>query len=238
MENQNIAMWKRILYVCLPLLAFVILYDICTALLQYLGYSIAGIWNEKGLLWLNNNQGTFKALCIMGGLTLSFVCMFKTAIQDGFLIPKKEVWKMPIWKYILIVIGTGIFAYGCNYVFTITGFINSSESYQNVAASQYNVSLIVGLVLYGVVSPFVEEVIFRGFLYGRMKVYMKWYVALILSSLLFGIYHGNLVQGVYGFIMGLFFGLVYEKYKNFYLAVVMHGIANLVAFYIQMNGFL
>lgn len=162
----------------------------------------------------------------------------KTAMQDGFLTLKKEVWKMPIWKYIVIVIGTGIFAYGCNYVFTITGFTNSSESYQNVAASQYNVSLVVGLVLYGVVSPFVEEVIFRGFLYGRMKVYMNWIVALVLSSLLFGIYHGNLVQGVYGFIMGLFFGLVYEKCKNFYLVVIMHDIANLVAFYIQMNGFL
>lgn len=238
LENQNIAMWKKILYVCLPLLAFVILYDICTAFLQYLGNIIIGVLGDKGVIWLAGNQGTFKALCIMGGLSLTFVCMFKTALQDGFLTPKKEVWKIPVWQYAIIVIGSIVLAYGCNYLFAVSGFTASSESYQNVAQSQYDVSLVVGLILYGVVSPFVEEVIFRGFLYGRMKVYMSKVVALFLSSLLFGIYHGNLVQGTYGFIMGVIFALVYEKYKNFYLAAIMHAMANLVAYFIQLNGFI
>lgn len=238
MKKERFNGLKQILYVCLPLLAFVILYDVCTALLQYVGVFLVGNMGTKGTVWLHQYTGTFQALCIMGGLALAFLCLLKLALVDGFLKPKKEVWKIPAWQYAAIGLGTALLTYGFNYLFTITGFAESSESYQKVAESQYNVALVVGLILYGVISPFVEEVVFRGFLYGRMRVYMPKIGAVLVSSLLFGIYHGNMVQGAYGFMMGILFTLVYEKYKNFYLAVIMHAISNLVAFYIQLNGFI
>lgn len=229
---------KQIIYVLLPLCAFVILYDVWTAIFQYVGSIVAGLFGDAGNVWVLKNTGTFRALCIMGGLACSFLCLFKTALLDGFLKPKKETWKQPIWQYIVIVLGTVTVAYGLNLLFTVTGFTQSSENYQNVAESQYNVALFVGLILYVVVSPFVEEVIFRGFLYGRMRVYMPKIWAILVSALLFGVYHGNLVQGTYGFVMGILFTVVYEKYKNFYLAVIMHAIANLVGYYVQLNGFI
>lgn len=231
---------KRLLYVLLPLLVFVILYDVWTAVLQYVfgllfGFGFLG---TAGTLWLKDNSGTFQALCIMGGLIFSFLCLFQLARMDGFLTPKKEVWKIPVWQYVVLFIGTAAVTYGFNYLFTVTGFAGDSESYQNVAENQYNVMIWAGLLLYGVVSPFVEEVIFRGFLYGRMRVYMPKVWAVLVSAMLFGIYHGNLVQGIYGFVMGILFTLVYEKYKNFYLAVCMHMITNLVAYFVQLNGFI
>lgn len=229
---------KRILYVCLPLLVFVILYDVWTAILQYVGSLFIGMLGSIGERWLGSHLGTFQAICIMGGLALTFLCLLKLALQDGFLRPKKEVFKVPVWQYVVLILGTIVLTYGFNYLFTVTGFTGQSESYQKVAQNQYNVVLGVGLILYGVVSPFVEEVVFRGFLYGRMRVYMPKVVAVLLSALLFGIYHGNIVQGIYGFCMGIVFTLVYEKYKNFYLAVIMHAITNLVAYFIQLNGFM
>lgn len=229
---------KQILYVLLPLFVFVILYDVWTAIFQYVGSIVAGLFGEAGAVWILTNAGTFRALCIMGGLASSFVCLLKTALLDGFLTPKKETWKQPVWQYIVIVLGTAVIAYGLNLLFTVTGFSQSSESYQSVAENQYNVALAIGLLLYGVVSPFVEEVIFRGFLYGRMRVYMPKIWAILISALLFGIYHGNLVQGIYGFVMGILFTVVYEKYRNFYLAAIMHSIANLVGYFVQLNGFI
>lgn len=226
---------KQILYVLLPLFVFVILYDVCSALLQYLGIMILG--NIAGA-WLENNLGTFYAFRIMGSLALSFFCLLKLARMDGFLTPGREVWKIPLWKYLFVVAGTAAGAYGLNYLFTVTGFAGSSESYQNVVENQYNVAVLIGLMLYGVVSPFVEEVIFRGFLYGRMRVYMPKVWAVLISALLFGVYHGNMVQGVYGFVMGILFTLVYDRYKNFYLAVIMHAITNLVGYFVQLYGFI
>lgn len=229
---------KQIIYVLLPLLVFIILYDIGTAIFQYLGVMIVGNISDKGQTWLWNNEGTFRALCIIGGLSLAFLCLLKLALLDGFLAPKKEVWKKPLWQYVILFLGTAVVTYGFNYLFTVTGLAERSESFQNVAKNQYDVVLVVGIILYGFVSPFVEEVIFRGFLYGRMRVYMPKIGAVLVSALLFGIYHGNMVQGIYGFFMGLLFILVYDRYQNFYLAVFMHSIANLVGYYIQWNGFI
>lgn len=223
---------KQILYVLLPLFIFVILYDVCATLLTY---AVMWIGQNFGIL---KDRGTARAICITGALLLTFLCLRKLAKTDGFLKVKKEAWKIPVWQYVMVMLGTVIVSYGMNCLFTVTGFIEKSQQYQDVAQNQYDVVLGVGLLLYGVVSPFVEEVIFRGFLYGRMRVYMKKTGAILLSALLFGVYHGNLVQGIYGFIMGLLFTIVYEKYKNFYLAVMMHSIANLVGYFIELNGFL
>lgn len=227
---------KQILYVLLPLVAFVVLYDIWTAVTGYVLGIVLRAFGENAELWMINSAGTFRAFCIMGGLVGACLCLFKTAVTDGFLTPKKEVWKQSLWQLGLMVLGTVVISFVLNWLFTVTGFIEHSTAYQKIAQNQYDVAVGVGILLYGVVSPFVEEVIFRGFLYGRMRVYMPKISAVLLSALLFGVYHGNMVQGVYGFLMGILFTLVYDRYKNFYLAVIMHAITNLVGYFMQLFG--
>lgn len=229
---------KQVLYVLLPLLVFVVLYDIWTALTGHVLGIVLRLFGANGELWMENNTGTFQAVCIMGGLVGACVCLFKTAVTDGFLTPKKDVWKQPVWQYVMVVFGTVLFSYGMNYLFTITGFTSQSAVYQVTVQNQYDVAFAVGLLLYGVISPFVEELVFRGFLYGRMRVYMPKIGAVLVSALLFGIYHGNMVQGVFGFLMGILFTLVYDRYKNFYLSVIMHVIVNLVGYFVQLFGFI
>jgi len=229
---------KQILYVLLPLFMFVLIYDMGTYLTKHVLGIVLRFFGNGAELWMENSAGSFQALCIIGGLICAFLCLFKTAVTDGFMTPKKKAWKIPVWKYVLLLLGTVAISYGMNYLFTVTGFIENSESYQNVVKSQYDVAVGIGLGLYCIVSPLVEEVIFRGFLYGRMRVSIHKIGAVLVSALLFGVYHGNLVQGIYGFCMGIIYTLVYEKYQNFYLAVFMHAITNLVAYFIQLNGLL
>ncbi len=71
---------------------------------------------------------------------------------------------------------------------------------------------------------------FRGILYNRMKRCFNDKIALVVSSLLFGIYHGNLVQAVYGTILGLLIAYFYERYKSFAAPVLFHGVANISVF--------
>ena len=52
------------------------------------------------------------------------------------------------------------------------------------------------------------------------------WVAVMISALLFGLYHGNLVQGIYAFIMGCLLALVYEWTGSFVAPVLFHMIAN------------
>lgn len=134
-----------------------------------------------------------------------------------------------------------------NILFISLHLTESSETYNQVAAHQYGVILPVGLVLYGIVSPLAEEIVFRGIIYNRMKnIWMNFQdkhrgpviVPMLLSSLLFGIYHGNIVQMLYGFLMGMLIVYVYEKCGHFLYAFLFHAAANSTIYVMTGNIFL
>lgn len=67
-----------------------------------------------------------------------------------------------------------------------------SERYEAVEAIQYSVPIGIGIVLYGIVSPLVEEIVFRGVLYNRIRKFYSTKIAVFFSALLFGLFHANL----------------------------------------------
>jgi len=44
--------------------------------------------------------------------------------------------------------------------------------------------------------------------------------------LVFGLFHGNLVQFAYAFFLGMFFGFIYIKTKNIIYPIILHMIVN------------
>ena len=106
----------------------------------------------------------------------------------------------------------------------------SSEKYENVEAIQYSVPLWLGLILYGLVSPIAEEIIFRGITYNRMKRFFKVVPCVLVTSLLFGGFHANLPQFLYGTCMGVLMTLVYEWTKTFAAPLLLHMVANMFVF--------
>lgn len=135
------------------------------------------------------------------------------------------------WQRVLITITLAIASsLAINIAFTQTHLIEKSETYNRVSDSQYGVVFLFGLFLYGIVSPLAEEVVFRGIIYHRMKKYYPVMAAVFLSALLFGLYHGNLVQGIYGFLMGSLIAYCYEKYHQFFYAFLFHAAANAVVY--------
>ncbi len=95
---------------------------------------------------------------------------------------------------------------------------------------------MAGLFLYGILSPLVEEAVFRGLIYNRMKRCFNYPIALILSSLLFGCYHGNLVQAVYGTLLGIIIAYTYELYESFAAPVLFHTVANVSVYVLTYNN--
>lgn len=105
-----------------------------------------------------------------------------------------------------------------------------SEKYEAVKQIQYSVPLVLGLVLYGIVSPLVEEIVFRGIVFNRVKRFYGVPKAVIGSALLFGAFHGNLPQFVYGTCMGVLIALCYEWTGCFYAPLLFHAAANVAVF--------
>ena len=73
----------------------------------------------------------------------------------------------------------------------------------------YSTNIWLELAVLGLIVPITEELIFRGVVYERMKRCFSMKMAAFLSGLFFGVYHGNVSQGIYAFLLGL--QLVYEK---------------------------
>ncbi len=139
-------------------------------------------------------------------------------------------WKKKIIGYCLIVLlGVGA-AVGFNFLFSLIGLTGASSDFQEVAKRQMDVSLAVGLVLYGIISPLSEEMIFRGVVFNRLKRYFKAGLSVILSAVVFGLYHGNVVQAAYAFFAGCLFAWIYHKRGYFGEAVLLHGIMNITGF--------
>ena len=105
-----------------------------------------------------------------------------------------------------------------------------SAKYEAVETIQYSVPLWLGLLLYGLVSPMVEEIVFRGVLYNRMKRFYSIPCSVILTALLFGLFHANLPQFLYGTCMGILMALSYEKVQCFGAPVIFHMAANIFVF--------
>ncbi len=56
-------------------------------------------------------------------------------------------------KYALLVATTIGAVIGCNLLFELLGVTNKSEAYTEVAAQQYSAHFIVGILVFGVISP-------------------------------------------------------------------------------------
>ncbi len=125
---------------------------------------------------------------------------------------------------------------GLNVLITLTGLVGQSASYQEVADRQYGVAFGIGILLYALVSPITEEIVFRGLVYNRMRCYMPHAAAVIASGVLFGIYHGNPVQGVYGGCMGILMAYLYERTHSFFTPCLFHAAANLTVYAVAQSA--
>lgn len=90
------------------------------------------------------------------------------------------------------------------------------------------------MIAVAIMAPLSEEVLCRGIIFRLAeKVGSGFWVANIIQALAFGILHGNWVQGIYAFLLGLILGYIYGKYRNIWLCMLLHGAMNLSSFLVE-----
>ena len=97
----------------------------------------------------------------------------------------------------------------------------------------------------GLVGPAIEELVFRGVLMQSLAPYGRNF-AIVTSALMFALYHGDLVQGLFAFVMGLVLGFVAMEYSLvwsiaihiFNNAILSGVIDGLASHYLNDNGYL
>ena len=82
-----------------------------------------------------------------------------------------------------------------------------------------------------VLAPICEEIIFRGWLYGKLRFRMPMVPAMLIVSALFGIMHGQWNVGVTVFAMSIGMCFMRELTGTIWSGVILHMIKNGIAFY-------
>ena len=148
--------------------------------------------------------------------------------KEGFSgTGKAFVWAPPvIWfSVIILAIATGQFLNdlinGLHLNDLFTGYSEVSEQ----AFSGQPVGLMILVVR--IIGPICEELMFRGIVFHRLKDWVKPQAAIVISALLFGIYHGNVVQFFYATCMGVMLAIIYDKTGTLWISIVAHIAANL-----------
>ena len=124
------------------------------------------------------------------------------------------------------------------------GAVHADAAAAGASAQAGRVSLPLGILIYGVLSPLAEETVFRGITLQRLYLLCHekksgktaFLLAAGLSSLLFGIYHGSVVQGLYAAAMGFLFCLFLALGGNLFCVIVLHGGANVMTLFLSQAG--
>ncbi len=83
-------------------------------------------------------------------------------------------------------------------------------------------------IIYAIlIAPVSEELVFRGVTFGYAKKALPVTGAICLQAVLFGIFHLNMIQGIYAAFLGLFLGYLCESGGSIAIPIVFHAFFNM-----------
>jgi CAAX protease family protein len=111
------------------------------------------------------------------------------------------------------------------------GSVPTAREQLGLGSTRISIGGLVSLLLVGaVLAPIVEELFFRGLLYGYLRGRRSRGVAVVVSSAIFAAMH--LIPALMPslFLFGVVLALVYERYGSLYPAIALHGLNNGIIF--------
>lgn len=192
-------------------------------LAQYLVGNAVLIWKPE---WLKNPTI---------GLILSVLPMYLVGMPALIYFVKKipaaepERRNMGAGHFVVATIMCYAIMYGCNIIgTTITSFISmfkGSEVTNAVASVATSANMAVTCLYMVVCAPIMEEYVFRKLIVDRTRRYGQG-VAVVVSGVMFGLFHGNLNQFAYAVVLGMFFAFIYVKTGKMIYTIGIHMIVN------------
>lgn len=118
---------------------------------------------------------------------------------------------------------------GLNQLVRILAPVLLTENYKKAAQALYADNGILQIAVVVIVVPVLEELIFRGLIFRRLREWKGFFCSAVVNAVVFGVYHGNLYQGVYAFLVAVIFCIVYETYNSIQMVMLMHCCMNAVS---------
>ena len=160
-----------------------------------------------------NNYINSKSLLIILITSVIFIPILykvfkKFKIKNNFKL--KDIF-IPITLGITISLIYNIILYYLNNLFNFTNNFEIS-----------NMPIIVQIICSGIFGPILEELVFRGLVYNKLETFNKKNIAITLTSIIFALFHTDIVNVIYAFIVSFVLIYLYDKYKTIKAPIIMH----------------
>lgn len=178
---------------------------------------------------------------LLAGQIVKAICLYffikkrKKSFKDKYQSPyiKNEKLEKPIR---FVGIGLGTVGFGLMLTNLIMKLLEGSailesakELMQNAFNAQGPVQGIVLIIVIIIGAPLVEELLFRGVLFEELAKIVSIKTTIMLTALIFGLYHFNILQTPNTIIMGLVLAYVYHKTKSIKAPIIIHATNNMLA---------
>lgn len=100
-------------------------------------------------------------------------------------------------------------------------------------SADLDIKLVISIIL---IAPIIEEIIFRSFIYRLIKRYTNILLSSLLTALLFGLIHDNILAFTILFMLSIFLTYMYEKYGNLMYSILTHMFFNTLMLIFIISG--
>ncbi len=165
-----------------------------------------------------------QTLIIANALTLFAFILFYS-IRKIPISQRCEIIRKPFGVYIRAILLGIVGQFAIQYLLSLLMMI-IPESWLD-ALSQNNEALSTGseainFIAVVLLGPIFEEILCRGLMLGAMKRAMPKWIAVVLSSLIFGILHANPIGIIYATLFGILLGFIAVKFNSILPAIICH----------------
>ncbi len=114
-----------------------------------------------------------------------------------------------------------------------TNYYRLFPEHEKLMISLIGGNIVLTLITVGIVIPVFEEILFRGIVFNELRKWIRLPLALILQGLVFGLYHMNVLQGIYGTLMGILAALAYVWVGSLWAPILVHAGFNLIGVFLS-----
>lgn len=202
---------------------------------------------DAGVLATSSLQSAsvqFIASAIAYGLALTIILGTFTAISDSTKgLPKiLGIDKQPTLSFFYyVLVGYGVYFLLSFLLIMLAQFIPGFDTDQEQAVGfeqlGSQVEYIMAATALVILAPIIEEAIFRGFLFSRLRQNINFWWTTLIVSIVFGLVHMQWNVGVDVFALSVVLCFIREKTGSIWAAVGVHMVKNALAFTILFLQF-
>lgn len=190
----------------------------------------------------NRAESYMMRQMICASVTIPFVMLFyrqDLAVEETVYGKKRFCMDWRQGRNIMFsLVSAAAFGIAVNNIIAMTPLVQASVGFKQANEAFFGGRIIYELFGSCFIIPIAEELLFRGVVYKRLRLLLGVAPAIVLSALVFGILHANLVQFLYAGVLGLLLAFLVEKTGYLYTAILGHIAANIAAVLRAETGWL